>query len=251
MPLPASQLDHCPLPQAVRTVITGIYVAAEIGSFPANGAPTAIFKTPVHKRVKIWREGIVGDHQADSRVHGGPEKAVHHHAATNYPKLAARFAEIAAALVTGSIGENLSASGIDETVVAIGGIFAIGSAHLQVCQPRSPCCKIDARYGVAGVAKYISDYCYNGWYYRVLEAGDTAVGDELILLERNADPVFIDEFWIGWRERPPDVDKLARFLVTPGLASVWQRYLTERLAFLRNHPSTNAPVVPAVHARRD
>ncbi len=237
--------------KSIRTVIAGIYAAAEISSFPSNGAPTAIFKTPMRSRVQIGREGIVGDHQADRRVHGGPEKAVHHYAAINYSKLAARFPETAAAFVPGSIGENLSASGIDESSVAIGDIFALGSARLQLCQPRSPCWKIDTRYGVAGVAKYISDCCYQGWYYRVLEAGETAVGDELILLERNPDPLFIAEFWTGWRERPPDGDKLARFLKTPGLASVWQRYLTERLTFLREHPSANAPVVPAVHARRD
>ena len=245
------QPDRGQLSQSVRTVITGVYAAAEISSFPANGAPTAIFKTPVHRRVKIGREGIVGDHQADRRVHGGPEKAVHQYAAINYSNLATRFPEIAAGFVPGSIGENLSGSGVDETSVAIGDIFALGSARLQVCQPRSPCWKIDARYGVAGVAKYISDCCYQGWYYRVLEEGDAAVGDELILLERNADPVFITEFWTGWRERPPDADKFARFLATPGLASVWQRYLTERLTFLRDHPSANAPVVPAVHARRE
>ena len=245
------QPDRGPPSESVRTVITGIYAAAEISSFPGNGAPTGIFKTPVHSRVQIGREGIVGDHQADRRVHGGPEKAVHHYAAINYSKLSARFPETAAAFVPGSIGENLSALGIDESSVAIGDTFALGSAQLQLCQPRSPCWKIDARYGVAGVAKYISDCCYQGWYYRVLEAGEADVGDELILLERNRDPVFIKEFWTGWRERPPDVDKLGRFLVTPGLAPVWQRYLTERLTFLREHPSVNAPIVPAVHARRE
>ena len=240
-----------PPSKSVRTAITGIYAAAEISSFPGNGALTAIFKTPVRGRVKIGSEGILGDHQADRRVHGGPEKAIHHYAAINYSNVAERFPEIAAALVPGSIGENLSASGIDERTVAIGDIFALGSAHLQLCQPRSPCWKIDTRYGVAGIAKYISDCCYPGWYYRVLEAGEAAVGDELILLERNADPVFITEFWTGWRERQPDGDKLARFLATPGLASVWQRYLTERLTFLREHPSADAPVVPAVHSRRE
>jgi MOSC domain-containing protein YiiM len=245
------QPDRAEPSQSVRTVITGIYVAAEISSFPANGAPTAIFKTPVHSRIQIAREGIVGDHQADRRVHGGPEKAIHHYAAINYPKLAAHFPAVAAGFVPGSIGENLSASGVDEGTVAIGDTFALGSARLQLCQPRSPCWKIDSRYGVSGVANYISERCYQGWYYRVLEDGEAVVGDELILLERNPDPVFIREFWSGWRERPPDQDKLARFLGTPGLASVWQRYLTERLSFLCEHPSAHAPVVPAVHGRRE
>jgi MOSC domain-containing protein YiiM len=244
------QPECASLSKAAPTVVTGIYAAAEIGSFQVNGAPTAIFKKPVNK-VEIGREGIIGDHQADRRVHGGPEKAVHHYAATNYAKLAQSFPEIAAALVPGSIGENLSASGIDEASVAIGDVLAFGSARLQVCQPRSPCWKIDARYGIAGPAKYVSDCCCQGWYYRVLEDGEAAVGNELILLERNADPVFIVEFWTGWRERPPDAEKLARFLSTRGLASVWHRYLTERLTFLLDHPPAAAPEVPAVHARRD
>ena len=58
------------------------------------------------------------------------------------------------------------------------------------------------------------------------------------------------EFWIGCRERPPDVDKLGRFLVTPRLAPVWQRYLTERLTFLREHPSVNAPIGTAFDDKR-
>ena len=123
------QPDGAQPSQSVRTVITSIYAAAEISSFPANGAPTAIFKTPVHRRVQIGREGIVGDHQADRRVHGGPEKAVHHYAAINYSKLAARFPVVAAGFVPGSIGENLSGSGVDESSVAIGDTFALGSAQ--------------------------------------------------------------------------------------------------------------------------
>ena len=199
-------------------MITSIYAAAEISSFPANGAPTAIFKTPVHRRVQIGREGIVGDHQADRRVHGGPEKAVHHYAAINYSKLAARFPVVAAGFVPGSIGEIFLDRALTRAVSRSATPLLSARLRLQLCQPRSPCWKIDSRYGVSGVANYISECCYQGWYYRVLEEGEAVVGDELILLERNPDTVFIREFWSGWRERPPDGDKLARFLATPGLA---------------------------------
>jgi hypothetical protein len=80
-------------------VITGIYAAAKISSFPGNGAPTAIFKRPVHSRVKIGSEGIVGDHQADRRVHGGRRRIGT--LLSTIPKVAARFPEIAAAFVPG------------------------------------------------------------------------------------------------------------------------------------------------------
>jgi MOSC domain-containing protein YiiM len=235
----------------MKSVITGVYAARKIGSFPGNGTATGIFKQPVCGQVRINSEGVVGDHQADRRVHGGAEKAVHHYAATNYLKIAARFPDAATMFVPGSIGENLSSSGIDERTVAIGDVFSLGSTRLQVCQPRSPCWKIDARYGSAGVGKFVSDFCYQGWYYRVIEEGETGIGDELVLLDRNSDLVVVADFWLGWRERPSVADKLSRFLATPGLASVWQRYLTDRLTYLRAHPSDEAPLVPAVHPKRE
>jgi MOSC domain-containing protein YiiM len=85
----------------------------------------------------------------------------------------------------------------------------------------------------------------------VIEEGETEIGDELVLLDRNSDLVVVAEVWLGWRERPSVADKLSRFLATPGLASVWQRYLTDRLTYLRAHPSDEAPLVPAVHPKRE
>ena len=184
MPPSTSPPNRSPM----RTEIASIYAAAEIGSFPANG-------TPVHKRVKIGREGIVGDHQADRRVHGGPEKAIHHYAATNHPILAACFPDIAAAFVPGSIGENLSASGVDETryrryLCSRFGSPAGESTARPMLENRCALRRCRRR-------QIHSDFCCQGWYCRALEAGDAAVGDELILLERNPDPVFIAEFWTG------------------------------------------------------
>jgi MOSC domain-containing protein YiiM len=233
----------------MRAVITTIFAAKTLGEFPANGTPTGIFKQPVSGRVAIATEGLVCDRQADRRIHGGPEKAVHHYNAGHYPVLAGRFSEAAARFVPGSIGENFSSAGLDEQTVAIGDVLSMGSTRLQVAQPRSPCWKIDARFGVKGVGNFVSDSCYQGWYYRVLEPGEVEAGDELVLLDRNPDPVWIAEFWRGWRERPPSIDKLVRFLATPGLAAVWHRYLKERLELLRATPPEQAPEVPAVYPK--
>ena len=38
---------------------------------------TGIFKQPVDERVRVEKMGIVGDGQADRRVHGGRDKAVY------------------------------------------------------------------------------------------------------------------------------------------------------------------------------
>lgn len=91
--------------------------------------------------VRITKEGLIGDAQADRRVHGGPEKAVHHYAGENYAKLAQRFPEIADALAVG-IGENVFPTfGFDENSVCISATFSASAA---------PCCRCRSRDGRAG-----------------------------------------------------------------------------------------------------
>ena len=87
-------------------------------------------------------------------------------------------------LVRGSIGENLSVDGWDENNVCIGDIFRLGDARIQVSQPRSPCWKIDRRYGQDGMAKLIAAQGLTGWYFRVIEEGAVAPGCAFALLER-------------------------------------------------------------------
>jgi MOSC domain-containing protein YiiM len=73
-------------------------------------------------------------------VHGGPEKAVHLYPSTHYAKLAAKFAEVAPLLVPGSMGENIATAELDEHDVRLGDVWQLGTALIQVCQPRNPCC---------------------------------------------------------------------------------------------------------------
>ncbi len=207
-----------------------------------EGQFSAIWKSPVDGPVRITKEGLAGDVQADRRVHGGPEKAVHHYAGENYAKLAARFPRIADALVVGSMGENLSTFGLDETSVCIGDVYRVGSAHLQVSQPRRPCWKIDARYGISGVTASIVETGLTGWYYRVLETGEAAPGDSIELVERPAGAVTLDALWTTWHRHRPDAERLAAIAHAPGLTAAWTRRIDERLTWLRaNPPAPSSP----------
>lgn len=201
-----------------------------------EGQFSAIWKQPVEGPVRITREGIVGDEQADRRVHGGPEKAVHHYAAENYERLAERFPRIAADLVVGSIGENVSTIGVDETSVCIGDIYRLGSALVQVSQPRRPCWKIDARYGVAGITAFINESGHTGWYYRVLEEGVAALGDTFTLEERLPDAVSLDSLWTTWHRHRPDAERLRTIARAPGLTPAWVKKIDDRLAWLAANP---------------
>ena len=45
----------------------------------ARGSRSGIDKRPVSGRVRATVLGLVGDAQGDLRVHGGPDKAIHHY----------------------------------------------------------------------------------------------------------------------------------------------------------------------------
>ena len=160
-----------------------------IRPLPPENQPTGVFKREHPQSVWLGIEGLAGDAQADRRVHGGPEKALHQYPVAHYARLATAFPDAAPLLVPGSIGENLSVPGWDETNVRIGDVFRFGDARIQVSQPRSPCWKIDRRYGTQGMARHISEHGLTGWYFRVLEEGEVAPGCAFELLERAADAI--------------------------------------------------------------
>lgn len=200
-----------------------------------GGHASGIIKLAVTGSVELTREGIVGDVQADRRFHGGVDKAVHHYAVENYSILKEYFPEIENSFVPGSIGENISTEGWDETTVCIGDVFQIGACKVQVSQPRAPCWKINARYGMEDISRFVEERGIAGWYYRVIETGRMQAGDEFALLERNADPISVREFWRVFLLPRPDFGQLARIGATPGLNEEMRDKINQRLDWLRKN----------------
>lgn len=204
-----------------------------IRPLPPENAPTGIFKQAVLMPVWVGKTGLAGDAQADRRVHGGPEKALHQFPVAHYPRLATAFPGAAHLLRPGSIGENLSVGNWDELSVAVGDVFRLGDSTLQVSQPRSPCWKIDHRYGVEGLARFIDEQHLTGWYFRVLEEGAVEPTDDFVRIERNTHPVSIRDLRLLWTEHRPDPDRLLELSRSPGLSRAWADKLTDRAARLR------------------
>lgn len=204
-----------------------------IRPLPPDNQPTGIFKQEVVMPVWVGREGLAGDAQADRRVHGGPEKALHQYAIANYARLATAFPDAANLLIPGSIGENLSAPRWDETNIAIGDVFRFGDSTIQVSQPRSPCWKIDNRFGVEGMAQNIAEQRITGWYFRVLEEGAAEPSADFERIERNIAPVSIAGLLSLWAEHRPDPDRLVEVSRTPGLTASWISKLEDRAARIR------------------
>ena len=119
----------------------------------ARGARSAIAKQARTGPVFCGVLGLAGDEQGDLRVHGGPDKAVHHYASEHYA----------------AWRQELGAS---------------GGALLEVSQARQPCWKLGERLGRSDMAKRLQNSRRTGWYYRVLEEGALWAGAELVLQKR-------------------------------------------------------------------
>jgi MOSC domain-containing protein YiiM len=218
-------------------IVVTAFFAGKVRAMPGDGRPTGIFKEFVEGPVRIEQEGLTIDAQADRRVHGGPEKAVHHFPLENHRRLAAQFPEQATGFVAGGLGENISTEGMTEENVCIGDVYEIGSVRLQVSQPRSPCWKIDARHGREGITRWIAEQGIAGWYYRVLQTGTAQAGNRLRMVERNAEPVSLRDWWTLSRTPRVPLDVLQRVADTPGLTLAYRDKVLQRIDWLRR----NAP----------
>ncbi len=211
-------------------VVEGLFTG-KVGILPGESRGSAIAKEPHCGPCVVGREGLAGDEHADPRAHGGDEKAVHLFPVEHHAALAAAFPGVRH-LVPGGLGENLSTRGITEEQACIGDVFALGSALLQIAQPRTPCWKIDSRCGVEGVAAFVAEHGIAGWYFRVLAPGVCVAGDVLTHIERPAGAVGLARFNRSVALKRPALAVLEELAQAPGLAPDWVRKIRDRMDWL-------------------
>lgn len=166
-------------PVTIRAVLTGRIA-------PLRGAEqSAIVKVPQTERCTITRNGLTGDAQADLTVHGGVEKALHHYAYEHYAFWAAKAPNHPRLGTLGAFGENISTVGLTEDTVCVGDRFRLGTALVEVSQPRQPCWKQAHIMEWTTLPKMMVRERKSGWYYRVIEEGAVAAGD---MMTRESQP---------------------------------------------------------------
>jgi MOSC domain-containing protein YiiM len=137
---------------------------------------TSIWKAPVAGRVALGPTQLAGDEQSDLRVHGGPDKAVYLYPFEHY---AFWSVELGTELELGQFGENLTSEGLLEREVSIGDRLLVGSAELEVTQPRVPCFKLGIRFGRPDLVKRFLHAGRSGFYLRVVRTGEVGAGDAI------------------------------------------------------------------------
>jgi MOSC domain-containing protein YiiM len=147
---------------------------------------TGFRKQPVQGRVRLRGVNLAGDDQADRTVHGGKRKSVYVYPSEHY-----RFWQKTLRVATlgwGAFGENLTTAGWLESDAHVGDVVRIGTAALEVTQPRSPCYKINAAFGRSDMIERFHQSDRSGFYLAPVEEGEIGEGDtiEIISVTRGA-----------------------------------------------------------------
>ncbi|MGZ6971062.1 MAG: MOSC domain-containing protein [Thermoanaerobaculia bacterium] len=145
---------------------------------------TAFFKEPVSGAIALSNLGLKGDGQADPKYHGGPRKAVYLYPFEHYAYWSAVLWRVD--LTPGAFGENFTTEGLLETDTRIGDVLAIGSAKLQVTQPRTPCAKLGLRMGSMPFVRVFAAAGRPGFYLSVVEEGSVEKGDAITRVATDA-----------------------------------------------------------------
>jgi len=208
-----------PVPVIDNDTPTGRLLSLNIGTVGSikqgpRTIVTAYRKTPVDGPLELGRLGFPGDEHVYEH-HGGPDKAVcvypYEHYAYWEERLGLQLPASAA------FGENFTLMGLTERQVYLGDIFSIGEAVVQVTQPRAPCYKIAARYGVPKMAVYVQQESFTGYLLRVLQGGQVEAGQTMRLLERPENGVTVAEANTIINVEKKDVDGARRLLSVPNL----------------------------------
>jgi MOSC domain-containing protein YiiM len=189
---------------------------------------TGIDKRPVIGPVRLdvpgdGGSGVGGDLIGDGSVHGGGDQAVYAYARED---LATWATELGRAVEPGAMGENLTTLGVDVTGAVIGERWRIGSAELEVVQPRIPCFKLGLRMGDPTFPKRFGHAARPGAYLRVVVEGVVTAGDPIAVVHRPdhgitlgfAAHAFHNDRSLG--ARVVEAPELA-----PGIRAYWRRVL--------------------------
>lgn len=192
------------------------------------GFETAINKSLVEERIFLSSEGLQGDQCADQRHHGGAERALHQYPLEHYQYWQKKHGADIDWQAPG-MGENLSSNGMTEETVCIGDQYRWGDAIIEVSQPRSPCFKLNKRWGVEELSVDMQAISRCGWLYRVIQPGMVSAADPLELISQVENPMSIKDVCNVFFGDPLNREGLLKLKQQVKLSDSWMSKVNQRL----------------------
>ena len=215
----------------MRGVVLSVAVGG-IRHFEYKGRPaqSAIWKHPAPGRVPVRGVNLDGDDQADREVHGGPDKAVYAYAIEDLRWWGEQLGRPVAAA---ELGENLTIEGLDVTGALVGERWEIGSAVLEVSEPRVPCWRLGVRMGDEDFPNTFTQAGRPGAYLRIVVEGELGVGDEVRVVERPAHELTIGDVF---RIFSSDREQAGALLEVPQVSDSWRAWAEKTSARAQGRP---------------
>ncbi|MGB5667866.1 MAG: MOSC domain-containing protein [Maribacter sp.] len=170
---------------------------------------TGIYKYPTSESLFLGKTDVDKDTVIDRKHHAGEHKACYLFSSDHYGYWKNLYPQLN--WDWGMFGENLTVKGMDEAKIRIGDVYKIGTALVQVSQPREPCYKLGIRFGNQEILKQFIDYGHPGTYVRILVEGHVKKGDVLELMEKSKNKLTVKKYYglLYSKEKDIDIVKLA------------------------------------------
>lgn len=178
------------------------------------------------QEVFLSKDGFQGDGVANTKNHGGPDRAVCIYPYEHYSFWEDHFGK---ALPPAAFGENLTVTNMLEENVCVGDVFQIGEAVIQVTQSRIPCNTIDRRLDMTPLLKGMVETGYSGYLCRVLQEGTIRHDSEISLVQRQPKQLSVLFYNHLYFHQPKNSEGIRTALEVEELAENWQQRLSDRL----------------------
>lgn len=186
-------------------------------NYNGKNVETGIYKFPVQQSLKLDFTDVVDDEVIDRRYHGGEDKACYLYSADHYKFWKEFYPDLN--WEWGMFGENLSIEGFDESKIFIGDIYKLGTATVQVTQPRQPCFKLGIRLEDSEAVKQFIIQEKPGAYIRILEIGEVNVGDTFELIEHKQTSFSLQQIFTFIFNANENISLIKKAIEIPELAT--------------------------------
>lgn len=192
------------------------------------GIETAIDKSLIEGSLYLSSEGLSGDQCADRKHHGGTERALHQYPSEHYTYWREKYGTDINWQAPG-MGENLSSKGMTEDTVCLGDRYQWGKAIIEVSQPRSPCFKLNKRWGIDNFSLEMQETSRCGWLYRVIQPGIVSADAPLELIEQVPQAMTLHEVCDVFFGDPLNKNGLLKLKQQTKLSVSWMSKVMQRL----------------------
>jgi MOSC domain-containing protein YiiM len=113
----------------------------------------------------------------------------------------------------GTTGETVTLDDLDEFDVSVGDVYKFGTVLCEASYPRIPCGKVNFRMQNERGQKAMQECGRSGVYFRILEPGKIAMGDEVRRVDQAQHRLLISDVYrlVVKGEKPsPDIVEIAR-----------------------------------------